>query len=96
MITFIAKDRVHTPQVEDTLPASNASRTASDCHRCGWRQELHRIGRRDRRTIGLRHGEKWICRDCLTDLLRATYLPTECGPPAELPGDLADAARSVA
>lgn len=42
-----------------------------DCHRCGWRLPLTRVGWQDRRLVTAGLSLRWICEDCRASLFVA-------------------------
>jgi len=68
-MTITAEIPTTTPVTDDTVLYEETSRQVRDCHRCGWRLEVIRVGRRDRRILGLNRGERWVCADCIADLV---------------------------
>ena len=93
MINLTAIARARTMPPPDTVLDSRARRRIANCHRCGWKQELRRVGRRDRRVIGALQGHGWVCADCITDLTRARTLGSGS---VEQPASLRAGNRSVA
>ena len=62
----------------DRAPATaqgSPRRCVADCHRCGWRLEVRRVSRRDRRSAPVLEGFGWICDECLGDLAAVTSGP---------------------
>jgi hypothetical protein len=39
------------------------------CHRCGWRGRVFKVGRRERKSLGVDRTYGRLCRDCARDLL---------------------------
>jgi hypothetical protein len=39
------------------------------CHRCGWRGLVLKVGRRERKSLGVDRSYGRLCRDCARDLL---------------------------
>jgi hypothetical protein len=96
VISINAMKRVRTLLLPDTVLNSGSHRPIADCHRCGWKQELRRVGRRDRRVIGALQGHRWICDDCITDLTRAHSTRPLGNGSVEQPAGLRADDRSVA
>jgi hypothetical protein len=56
--------------MEEIQSATRSSRKYSGgvCHRCGWRGEVAKFGRRERKMLGSRREFGRVCRTCFAEL----------------------------
>jgi hypothetical protein len=50
------------------------------CHRCGWRETVTRVGRRDRKVLGTGQHYGRLCGDCRVDLTAGHSAPRRVNP----------------
>lgn len=58
--------------VNEEADVSKAGQRHGVCHRCGWRGEVAKVRRRDRRRSNSETAYGRLCQECSTELLRAS------------------------
>jgi len=96
VISLTSVKRAGTSVSHDTPQSSRGDGHVADCHRCGWRQELHHVSARSRRSNESLKGYRWICDDCMADLTSVAPAQAVATGSAQQPLVLQATHRSVA
>jgi hypothetical protein len=55
----------------EAVHVGHAHPRQAECHRCGWQQPLTKVSRQQRVQFGMDRSVRWVCDDCLIDLVSA-------------------------